>query len=75
MEDKSWWESETPWTETDGWQGGTDSQTGRLPGRESVRLRAAGSHRAVTEMDGLVTGGDKPEAGGNIEADNTGRED
>ena len=33
------------------------------------------THRAMTEMDGLVTEGDKPEAGGNIEADNKGRED
>lgn len=29
----------------------------------------------LTEMDGQVTEGDKPEAGGNIEADNKGRED
>lgn len=73
VEDKSWSESET--TLTDNRQGGTDSQTGRLPGRESVCLRAGRSHRAMTEMDGLVTEGDKPEAGGNIEADNKGRED
>lgn len=31
---------------------------------------AGGSHRGLTEMDGPVTGGDKPAAGGNIEADN-----
>lgn len=32
------------------------------------------SHRGMTEIDGGVTGGDKPEAGGNIEADNKRRE-
>lgn len=57
-------------TETDNWQGGTDSQTGWLPGRERACLGAGGSHRGMTEMDGPVAGGDKPEAGGNIEADN-----
>lgn len=59
---------ETP--ETDNWQGGTDSQTGWLPGRERVCPGAGGSHRGMTEMDGPMAGGDKPEAGGNIEADN-----
>lgn len=69
---QSWAESWRPLRQTSGREGLTPRQA-RLPGREMVCWRAGGSRRGMTEMDGRVTGGDKPEAGGNREADNKGR--
>lgn len=50
---------------------GRDGLPDRLtPGEGESVPKSRGSHRGMTKMDRLVTGGDKPEAGGTIEADN-----